>query len=266
MFISIHIPKTGGTTLGYIFDYGMRRRIFYDYSVARGPLFREERALLGHHKPFLTARFDIIHGHFPYRKYADLFPDAFFVTCLRDPLARTLSNYRHLLEEGDPSHFLYADIQSGAMGLSEYAELPQVRRAQTQYLEGRPIDAFHHLGLTERLAESIYHFQVLFNFDRNDPYMNLEGEASVPNTNPGSARHAIAPKFDKATLDKTRSLLEEDYDLYARATALFAQQAREVDAIREGRRPPVFDVRAMIHGRITRERGPIVPPGATAKP
>ena len=31
MIISVHIPKTGGTTLGMYLDYGFQRRIFYDY-------------------------------------------------------------------------------------------------------------------------------------------------------------------------------------------------------------------------------------------
>ena len=59
MIVSIHIPKTAGTTLASILDYAVDRQILYDY---RGlvPADRDEQIAL---RPFLS-RFQVIHGHF----------------------------------------------------------------------------------------------------------------------------------------------------------------------------------------------------------
>jgi hypothetical protein len=252
MFVSLHIPKTGGTTFGYILDYGTRRRILYDYNEFRGRALVDDIKFLRNYKKFLETRFDIIHGHFFYAKYAGLFPDAFFITCLREPLARTISQYFHILEEADEQHWLFADIKSGRMGLPEFAALPNIRRAQTMFLEGRNLEDYHHIGLTEKLAQSIYNFQILFNFDRYDPYMVSTGEDSVPNVNPRSARKQTGRVIDKASREKTKEILVEDYDLYARALDHFHAQSRMVDDIQHGKISPLFDYRGMLAERLAR--------------
>lgn len=250
MFVSIHIPKTGGTTLGYILDYGARRRIYYDYSALRGEALASDIRYLLSNKSFLESRFDIIHGHFHYSKYSEIFPDAFFVTCLRDPLARTISQYFHILEEGDSRHPHYHNISSGRMGLADFASLPNIRIAQTLFLKGRDIADYHHIAFTEKLAESIYHFQIIFNFERYDPYMVFHGEQSVPNTNPRTARKQNNTSIDQASRDKAKEILAEEYDLYARAIDQYKVQSRFVDDIKGGKQKPLMDFRSLVSERL----------------
>ncbi|TMO83650.1 sulfotransferase family 2 domain-containing protein [Pseudoalteromonas spongiae] len=228
MIVSLHIPKTAGTTIGYILDYGTKRKIFYDYTQHLREGLVEDINYLTQNKEFIEKRFEVVHGHFHYKKYSSIFPNAKFITCLRDPLKRTVSQYHHIIQEADPNHWLYERLSKDQMDIVEFASLPNIRRAQSLYMEGREVEDYDHIALTENLAESIYQFQVLFNFQRNDPYMALEGEASIPNTNPATARTVEKKKLTDAQLAKVKEILHEDYDLYERAKAKFNAQAKLV--------------------------------------
>tara|TARA_R110000787_G_scaffold188209_4_gene299982 strand:+ start:2138 stop:2845 length:708 start_codon:yes stop_codon:yes gene_type:complete len=226
MIISLHIPKTAGTTLGYILDYGSKRKIFYDYTQYRHEALEQDIAYLEKNKEFIANRFEIIHGHFHYKKYENIFPEAKYITCLRDPLKRTISQYHHIIQEADPQHWLYERLSTGVMDFADFAALPNIKRAQSWYMEGRDINDFDHISLTENLAESVYQFQVMLNFQRNDPYMVFEGEKSLPNTNPSTARKVAKKEITKAQLAQAKEILCEDYDLYERAVSKFRQQAK----------------------------------------
>ena len=227
MFVSIHIPKTAGTTIGYILDYGMNRRIFYDYpryglgpqhgKVMDAEAKEHDREMILQHKDFIKYKFDIVHGHFHYRKYQDIFPDEKYIVCLRDPVKRTVSHYLHILESGSDKNNYFNEISSGEMGLVEFAELPHIQRVQSLFVEGRDIMDYDHVFLTEKLAETIYQFQLNHNFQRSDAYMNLPGKQSLPNTNPRSARKNKNISFSPAELEKVKQLVAEDQELYQRA-------------------------------------------------
>lgn len=263
MLISVHIPKTAGTTIGYILDYGVKRRIFYDYSELDAPQrkkeYDEEILLLQKNKDFISQRFDVIHGHFYYKKYSEIFPDANYVVCLRNPVSRTISQYFHIIEEADPSHWLYNDLASGKMSFVDFASLPHIKRAQSIFVEGRDIMDFNHVFLTEKLQESIFQFQLLTSFERNDPYMSLKGKDSIPNTNPRSARRkklafmkvidwyeniihkhnkskSLMPKKDykipQVEIDQVKKILAEDVELYERAENKFKLQAKLASQVR----------------------------------
>lgn len=258
MLVSIHIPKTAGTTIGYLLDYGVKRKIFYDYMGKNGysgKVYDQDVALLQEHKEFVSKKFHVIHGHFHYKKYADIFPDADYIVCLRKPLARTISQYYHIIEEANPEHMFYEDLSSGKMSFIDFASLPHIKRAQAIFVEGRDIMDFKHVFLTEKLVESIHDFQLLTGFQRNDPYMRFSGKESIPNTNPRSARkRKITPAkvvkglrglakgeltladcikrqekqkrviIPEPQLEKAKVILQEDIELYKRAQEKFAQQ------------------------------------------
>ena len=226
MYISVHIPKTAGTTIGYILDFGTRRRIFFDYSELEPypEQLTEDINFLKKNKTFLQRKFDVIHGHFHVSKYLDVFPEAKYLVCLREPVSRTLSQYYHIIEEGEGSHWSYNQLMSGEMDLIDFAGLPFVKRAQSAHIEGKKIQDFSHVFLSEKLPDSIHKFQLNHNFQRNDPFMGLEGEASIPNTNPRSARKNAKKEFSKAYLKKVKEVIYEDVELYNEALSLYKKQ------------------------------------------
>src|SRR5579859_5671620 len=121
MFISIHIPKTAGTSLAYVFDYGSGRRIFYDYRDDYSNATMDDLAWWTQHKPFLERQFDFIHGHFFYAKYAELFADADFLACIRHPVDRIVSQFNHVWFEGNTEDWQYRAIVEHDMDAVDFA-------------------------------------------------------------------------------------------------------------------------------------------------
>ena len=215
MIISIHIPKTAGTTFGMYLENGFDHRIFFDY----GNTVIWEDAFLERHKDLL-AKFPVIHGHFRYAKYKDTFPDAKYITCLRDPVDRTISNYWHVMRDKDPGNFLYRRIAKHNMDLVDFANLPPMRKTQTILLRGRDITEYDFVGITEDLSNSIKLMCRMYNVPMINPCRVGRFFNFVPRVNVNMrARVTHMLGMDKINQDirnKIREAVAEDYDLYQR--------------------------------------------------
>ena len=213
MFISIHIPKTAGTALAYLFDYGSGRRIFYDYRGDYSNARMDDLAWWREHKPFLERQFDFIHGHFFYEKYAGLFPDGIYLACLRDPVERILSQYNHVYFEANPDDWQYQAIVEHSLGPAEFATFDGVRDAHARHLEGRAIEDYDFVFVSEWLDASFRAFQVRYAFGRNDPYMpGTEANGLIPRLNARSEQVEVTA----AERDEIRRVADEDLELYRR--------------------------------------------------
>lgn len=244
MFISIHIPKTAGTALSIIFDYGSGRRILYDYNILRELeyfsgsyqiAYQDDVVDKFNHKDFIKKNFDFIHGHFWYEKYKDIFPNEKYITCLRDPLQRLISYYYHIVDGSDhvlenmaEGLSLYADLQSGKADIVDLATNKQLGNLQSTYLHGRDIKDYDHVFINEKLAESVYQFQLIFDFERNDPFMALDGVDSIPSFNVKSTRKIHRIEVAQHALDEAKKLLSEDYELYRHALEKFQAQSKNI--------------------------------------
>ncbi|MCK5600284.1 sulfotransferase family 2 domain-containing protein [Candidatus Pacearchaeota archaeon] len=229
MYISIHIPKTAGTSLAAIFDYGSGRRIMYDYKEYKlyDPAYEDDREDIFEHKSFITRNFDFIHGHFPYVKYSDIFPSSCFMACVRRPIDRLISQYFHIIDKADINDWLYKSIIAGIVDLADFAAMDDIGDVQSSLLSGRNIEDYDHVFINEKLAESVYQFQLLHNFSRNDPWMNNVGEASIPRLNIGGDKGKNKPEISKQEMLKAQCCMEEDNELYAKAMEKFSVQAKK---------------------------------------
>lgn len=99
MLIFLHIPKTAGVSFYTVIEQQFpNSSIFYQPSWSLDDLriLRSSRKLL---------EIKAIIGHIAYRDAVDVFPDARFVTFIRDPFERTYSSYRFLSSEVEnPDH------------------------------------------------------------------------------------------------------------------------------------------------------------------
>lgn len=218
-FVSIHIPKTAGTTLGTVFNRVFRYRLFMDYAdydhyETPDPLIVENRA-------FIETYFEGIHGHFSARRYLGVFRSAKFIACVRHPVDRIISQYLHELNEGGPRSLYHDDLASGRMSVVDFAGQEGVGNAMSRHLSGIELQQYDLLLLTERLPQSMH----LLN--RIIGNLSLErhfGKPPVfPSENQAAAR-AIRMEFDENTRREIFLRAPRDVEVYRKAQELLNQR------------------------------------------
>src|SRR5262249_11657358 len=92
-FISIHLPKCAGTSLGEALKNHFKADLFLDYGdrvvddrPVKDKLRSERRATLLQQLRNGQLTFKIIHGHFYAQKYVGVFSDPRWITIMRHPL------------------------------------------------------------------------------------------------------------------------------------------------------------------------------------
>jgi hypothetical protein len=167
----VHLPKTAGTTLAQLMRYHYRGGAFKGAGNVLSRLDEAEpRLQLIGRKPRVRASA----GHVSFGLAEQVLPDATFVTILREPVARTLSQYYFLTESGNGTGLVpsWLDREVRGMGLDEAFERGYlVDDLQTRMLCGLvspydelPADAlarattnlhdrFAYVGTTERFDE-----------------------------------------------------------------------------------------------------------------
>jgi hypothetical protein len=176
LLVSVHIPKTAGTSLmseikrgvfgNYIFDNVDRpTSMRLQYKVRR--LFT--RLKVRKNRERLLQEYGVIHGHFLVRKYVFLYPFANYLTFMREPVSRVLSHYyyfKHIASKNPTSVSRNPDIMRVARGdidLVEFARLYSMVNLYQLFVGGLPLDKFTLIGITERYTESIALLNHIFN-------------------------------------------------------------------------------------------------------
>jgi hypothetical protein len=169
MLISVHIPKTGGTTFRDILVHQFGDRLYLDYQdrpLAHNRLRRNLHALLARRKAAgVASKYACVHGHFLPLKYS-LVAGASFAIWLRDPAERVVSRYYHWirqLERGETLHGRHARVlPDRPVGLDEFVELPHYHEVYHQYLWNFGIERFDFVGITERYDDSLRAFVAMY--------------------------------------------------------------------------------------------------------
>jgi len=153
MLAFVHIPKTAGTTLHKVISHQYPREKIFIHHDTQGPPSAE-----------LTARIEaqgtsVIMGHFSVGLHRFI-PSLRYVTCLRDPVPRLLSHYRHALH--DPTHYLHREAKSLTFAAYVSSGLSgELSDGMTRMLAG--VDDFHHAEVTgQTLALAISNLETLF--------------------------------------------------------------------------------------------------------
>jgi hypothetical protein len=219
-FVSVHVPKTAGTTLGLVLDRVTRRRVLMDYPAAQDAA-RPDPAIAGA-VPFLRSYFRGIHGHFTPRRHLSLFPDARFIATLRHPVDRIISHYLHELNDDGAQSLFHAALRDG-MDVVEFAGLDGVGNALATYLDGIALADWDLLLLTERLRDSLHLLNfVIGNMDIPQHF----GEPMVlPRENPAGARK-LTRHVTAAERQAIFARCAADAEIYAEAEAMFRRNIR----------------------------------------
>lgn len=151
--ISIHIPKTAGTSFRNILKslYGENQVVRFDISM-RGVVRLNEKPYSADKLP--SAR--VIHGHFSYEAIKTRFgiPEGCpVITWLRDPVQRVASNYYYLESRlkdilQEEKHDLHI-LEKMQRSLIEFANAEINRNRQSKFLKGISLQELAFAGIQE---------------------------------------------------------------------------------------------------------------------
>lgn len=207
LLISVHIPKTGGTSFAKILEKVYAEALHFDYPWA--PI-----------EPSLGLR-GCIHGHFSATKYAEmagsLGPRAAMITWLRDPVERAISTYYFLRDldvtpqKAQPPW----EVDAKTLSMHDFFLRGHARNEMVRQLCAAPIENFAFVGITERFEESMRRFSNI---------MGIEIDTSdLPRERRNEGRRSEHYEADQRTLDLLERENYLDIPLYKRALALFDQ-------------------------------------------
>jgi hypothetical protein len=225
----LHIPKTGGTSLTTAIRWQYRRvptaRIVRFDALNRPP--DEIRRV-----PLeVRSQAKLVMGHFYYGVHKHIPQKCSYVTLLRDPIARVVSRYRHIVR--NPSDHFHDVVTGSNISLEDYADSDfdknQLDNAQTRQIAGiwpddpdeaalstakANLASFLTMGLVERFDESLALFQRVLGWGM-PIYLGRNSD----------------PAATSRVSDRAVELIQErnglDMQLYGYAQGLFARLVKE---------------------------------------
>lgn len=176
-FLSIHIPKTAGTTFGTLLREHFGHGFFRHVDTRRfAGASKTIKTFAGGKQVPLLKRFGFIgakkggirclHGHYPIRKYKKQYPSLLNGTKLiagfRDPAKRVVSHYEYIkrahpymIKKNNGKDTFTKEIIENNYSLSEYAGAVQSQNVQFKYINPlRPGD-FHIVIIQEEFDKSV---------------------------------------------------------------------------------------------------------------
>lgn len=143
--ISVHIPKTAGTT-------------FRDILIQ---LYGESGVCIDNQPnyPAISEKTKVIHGHFNITKYEGKYPQAKRIIWLRNPVERLVSQFffwKSLPLSNNPFNdpFHKAVIEQN-LSIVQFAEIPAMRNLMYKATGDKPLSSFYFVGLQEFFAEDV---------------------------------------------------------------------------------------------------------------
>jgi hypothetical protein len=200
--VFVHIPKTAGTSLRnaleraaadhtILRDYGKAPEtspaLFNLVHVQKKPL--QLREVFDHEK-----RGVLLSGHFPAHRYWEIFRPKSFVTFVRDPVDRVISEHNH-----------FVSYQGWTASLDEFATMQRFRNVISKFLARVSIKRFGFIGIMENLEADV---PALSQF--------LGTELSVRRDNKGSYTHQPASSVTPEIRGRIAELNSDDIELYER--------------------------------------------------
>jgi len=218
MIISIHMPKTAGSSFGVILKEKFGENIKYDYGFLPLESNLFNRILISSYLRAKVYRqfnntnhfnnIECIHGHFMPFRFGFLLnkKNVNFITWLRDPIEHLISGYNHY-KYREP-HNMYAlfhrKFQHNNWSLEEFCFRKEVQNYYTKYFWRFPVEKFSFIGITEHFSEDCKYFTQEFlglNIDQV-PFENI--------TSPEKKNNLDNPNLVK----KLKEFHKKDYELY----------------------------------------------------
>ncbi|MDJ0518101.1 MAG: methyltransferase domain-containing protein [Trichodesmium sp. MO_231.B1] len=209
--ISIHVPKTAGTTFKKVLRQIYHpEEIFFDYP-HRGDLRNKMLT-----NPKLGVK--VIHGHFPCHKYNSKFPEFKKIIWLRDPIKRLISLYFfwktwQILVESDAENL--APVKESSLTFIEFAAKPEMQNIiKSKFVQEEKLIDFYFVGIQEFFSEDLHELKAMLNWP--------EYELETQNTNPYPEYKLLLEEVlsNQEIINKISAINQEDIELYQEALSL----------------------------------------------
>lgn len=217
MLISVHLPKTAGSSFQHILrrEYGDKMLLDYEDKPINTPADERNRKALADASANASRDFgeiQCIHGHFQPVKYLALKKTgrAKFACWLREPLARMVSHYNFWLRDYDGGigkGDLHCKVVEDKWSLEHFCFSDEMRNFYAQFLWSFPLGLFDFVGITEHFDEDLQIFGRTF-FNKG----NLKTE-KINIAPPNSPRWSPSDDFRR----QFESYHTEDYQIYRQA-------------------------------------------------
>jgi hypothetical protein len=205
--ISIHIPKTGGTTFLELLSKHYGNRLLLDYGLSG-----EEGS-----SKINQGLYGCVHGHFIADKYKSV-KRGEYVFWLRNPLQRLFSQYYFWKKNKYPHNIAWRRFYFEEWSFSDFALSPVARNKQSKYIGTLDIDSAKAIGITEFFNESMELFNIELRM-RVDPSTIPHHRRNIESDT--RSRYQIKDKkLEAAILEYHR----EDYEMYLKGLAHFRKK------------------------------------------
>jgi len=167
LLISVHLPKTAGSSLLSSLEDHFGSKLLRDYEdfPINKPVYERNRYAFQASLDNAEKNFDgieCIHGHFLPAKYLLLSNrrNVEFVTWMRDPVERVLSHYYFWRREYNPENSppLHKKIVEEDWSLERFCFSEELKDFYTQFLFAFPLEYFSFIGITEHYDEDFAFF------------------------------------------------------------------------------------------------------------
>lgn len=198
MFISLHIPKTAGTSFRQILVKEYGEDVYLQY---RGYKDSQFNSVI---KPPINAKW--IHGHFKADDVLKEYPNGKWITWLRHPVDRVASTYWHFKRNPDPLNELSCHLEDGKMSLIQFASLEKMKDRMTFFLGDLEVRDFYFIGITEYFSTDLSYLGDLLKRD-------LVQHCVFENTNPNKKmkdRYPLTQEDRNAILNNNQA----DWSMY----------------------------------------------------
>jgi len=173
VLISVHLPKTAGSSFLVAIDAHFGGRLLRDYGdrpINKSTLRRNYQATLRCLRNALPRpdlqQYECVHGHFMPIKYQFLRTplQKHFVTWMRDPIERLASHYFYWIQNYNPhdAGYLHRRVVEEKWSLERFCLGPEMRNTYSKFFWRFPLHKFQFIGLTEFYAQDLEQFSAEF--------------------------------------------------------------------------------------------------------
>lgn len=206
--ISLHIPKTAGTSFTAILRSLFPQKLYRHYKHE----FSTSQSVTSH---FIHPHIRCVHGHFQVNAFDACFDRTTTLTWFRDPVERLVSTYYQVLRNPQDSRHdpNYRRVLEEEMNLVDFARKTNAANQVPWYLNGHALADFTFIGIVERMPESLHMLRMLLGDDT--------AQLDFPQANTNPKRSGSRYELDPIVRQELELILEDEMRLYRKACALF---------------------------------------------